>query len=63
MEQINLSRKPFKQMFHIIDIKHGIIGIPLNTKYISTINFFNGKLQIKDTYTKINSTILTFFER
>ena len=61
MEQINLSLRPFKQMFHIIDIKHSIIGIPLNTKYISTINIFNSNLQIKDTYTKINSTILTFF--
>ena len=63
MEQNKILNKPFKQTFHITDIKHNIIGIPFNTKYIPTINILNSKLHIKDKYTKIKNTALTFFQR
>ena len=52
MEQNKISNKPFKQVFHITDIKHNIIGIPFITKYIPTINILNSKIHIKDKYTK-----------
>ena len=55
--------QPFKQTFHITDIKHNIIGIPFITKYIPTINILNSKLHIKDKYTTIKNTALTFFQR
>ena len=55
--------KPFKQTFHITDIKHNIIGIPFITKYIPTINILNSKIHIKDKYTKTKNTALTFFQR
>ena len=38
MERNKLMSKPFRQTFHITDIKHNIIGIPFITKYIPTIN-------------------------
>ena len=38
MEQNKILNKPFKQKFHITDIKHNIIGIPFITKYIPTKN-------------------------
>ena len=63
MEQNKILNKPFKQIFHITDIKHNIIGIPFITKYIPTINILNSKLHIKDKYTKIKNTSLTFFQR
>ena len=63
MEQNKILNKPFKQTFHITDIKHNIIGIPFITKYIPTINILNSKLHIKDKYTKIKNTALTFFQR
>ena len=63
MEHNKILNKPFKQTFHITDIKHNIIGIPFITKYIPTINILNSKLHIKDNYTKIKNTALTFFER
>ena len=53
MEQNKILNKPFKQIFHITDIKHNIIGIPFITKYIPTINIVNSKIHIKDKYTKI----------
>ena len=34
MEQNKILNKPFKQTFHITDIKHNIFGIPFITKYI-----------------------------
>ena len=37
MEQNKILNKPFKQIFHITDIKHNIIGIPFISKYIPTI--------------------------
>ena len=52
MEQNKILNKPFKQTFHITDIKHNIIGIPFITKYIPTINILNSKIHIKDKYTK-----------
>ena len=55
--------KPFKQTFHITDIKHNIIGIPFITKYIPTINILNSKIHIKEKYTKTKNTALTFFQR
>ena len=52
MEQNKILNKLFKQIFHITDIKHNIIGIPLKTKNIPTINVLNSKIHIKDKYTK-----------
>ena len=62
-EQNKISNKPFKQTFHITDIKHNIIGIPFISKYIPTINILNSKIHIKDKYTKTKNTALTFFQR
>ena len=65
-EQWNKTKflsKPFKQLFHMTDIKHKIIGIPFISKYIPTINILNGKILIKDKYTKTKNTALTFFQR
>ena len=61
MEQNKILNEPFKQTFHITDIKHNIIGIPFITKYIPTINILNSKLHIKDKNTKMKNTALTFF--
>ena len=58
MEQNKILNKPFKQIFHITDIKHNINGIPFISKYIPTI-----KIHIKDKYTKTKNTALTFFQR
>ena len=55
--------KPFKQTFHITNIKHNIIGIPFKTKYIPTINILNSKIHIKDKYTRMKNRALTFFQR
>ena len=63
MEQNKILNKPFKQIFHITDIKHNIIGIPFISKYIPTINNLNSKILIKDKYTKTKDTSLTFFQR
>ena len=63
MEQNKILNKPFKQLFHITDIKHNIIGIPFISKYIPTVNILNSKILIKDKYTKTKNTALTFFQR
>ena len=63
MEQNKILNKPFKQTFHITDIKQNLIGLPFITKYIPTINILNSKLHIKDEYTKMKNTALTFFQR
>ena len=63
MEQNKILNKPFKQIFHITDIKHNIIGIPFISNYIPTINILNSKILIKDEYTKTKNTALTFFQR
>ena len=63
IEQNKILNKPFKQIFHITDIKHNIIGIPFISKYIPTINILNSKILIKDKYTKTKNTALTFFQR
>ena len=63
MEQNKFFNKPFKQTFHITDIKHNIIGIPFITKYIPTTNILNSKLHKKEKYTKMKNTALTFFQR
>ena len=63
MEQNKILNKPFKQTFHITDIKHKIIGIPFITKFIPTKKILNSKLHIKDNYTKMKNTALTFFQR
>ena len=63
IEQNKILTKPFKQIFHITDIKHNIIGIPFISKYIPTINILNSKILIKDKYTKTKDTSLTFFQR
>ena len=48
--------KPFKHIFHITDIKHNSIGIPIITKFIPTINILNSKIQVKDKYTRMKNT-------
>ena len=63
MEQNKILNKPFKQTFHITDIKLNIIGIPFITKYIPTINILNSKIHKKDKYTRMKNTALTFFQR
>ena len=45
MEQNKLLHKPFKQTFHITDIKHNVIGNPFITKYIPTINVLDSKIK------------------
>ena len=57
MEQNKIFNKPFKQTFHITDIKHNIIGIPFITKYIPTINILNSKIHIKVKYTKTKNIL------
>ena len=63
LEQNKILNKPFKQILHITDTKHKIIGIPFITKYIPTTNILNNKIHIKDKYTKTKNTALTFFQR
>ena len=63
MEQNKILNKPFKQTFHITDIKHNIPGIQFITKSIPTINILNSKLHIKDKHTRTKNTSLTFFQR
>ena len=63
MEQNKILNKPFKQTFHITDIKYNIIGIPFITKYIPTKNILNSKLHIKDKYTRMKNRALRFFQR
>ena len=60
MEQNKILNKPFKETFHITDIKHNINGIPFITKYIPTINILNSKIHIKDKYTKTKNK---FFQK
>ena len=65
MEQNNLLNKPFKQTLHITDLKHNIIGIPfiIPNKYIPTIFILDSKINLKDNYTRMHNTALTFFHR
>ena len=63
LEQNKILNKPFKQIFHITDIKHNIIGIPFISKYKPIINILNSIILIKDKYTKTKNTALTFFQR
>ena len=63
IEQNKILNKPFKQIFHITDIKHNIIGIPFISKYMPTINILNSKILIKDKYTKTKDASLTFLQR
>ena len=63
MEQNKILTKPFKQTFHITDMKHNIIGILFITKYIPTKNILNSKIQVKNKYTRMKNTALTFFQR
>ena len=50
MEQNKLLNKPFKQTFHITDMKHNIVGIPFITEHIPSIIILNSKLHINDKY-------------
>ena len=63
MEQNKLLNKPFKQIFHITDIKHNIIEIPFITKNIPTNNILDSKINIKDKYTRKQNTASAFFHR
>ena len=58
-----LMSKPFKQTFHITDIKHNIITIAFITKYIPTISILKIRIHIKDKNTKMKNKALTFFQR
>ena len=60
MGQSNFMSKPFKQSFHITDIKHNIIGIPFVTNYTPTLNILNSKVHIEDNYTRKKNTSLIF---
>ena len=55
--------KTIKQTIHFTDIKHNIIRKPFNTKYIPTTKISNSKIHIKDKYTRMKNTSLTFFQR
>ena len=63
MEQNKLLSKQFKQTSSITDIKNNIIGIPFITKYIPTMNILNSKTHIKNKYTRMKNTSLTFLQR
>ena len=63
MEQNKLLNNSFKRIFHRTDIKHNIIGILFITKYIPTIIILDSKINIKDKYTRLQNTALTFFQR
>ena len=52
LEQNKELNKPFKQTFHITDMKHNIIGTPFMNQYIPTMNNLNSKLHIKDKSTQ-----------
>ena len=45
------------------NIKQNIVGITFFTKNIPSTNILNSKLHIKDEYTKLSNTSLTFFQR
>ena len=62
-EQNKLLIKPFKQIFHITNMKHNIIGIPFITKYIPTFNILDSIINIKDKYTRKQNIARTFFQR
>ena len=59
MEQNKLLNKPFKQTFHIIDIKLKIVI----SKFIPTINILISKIHLKDKYIRMKNTSLTFYQR
>ena len=63
MEENKLLNKPFKETFHLPAIKHNIIGIPFITKYIPTNKILDTRINIKDKYTRMQNTGLTFFQR
>ena len=63
LDENKLIRKSIKQTFRITDIKQNIIGIPFFTKYIPTISNLNSIIHIKDKYTRMKNTALTFFQR
>ena len=62
MEQNKLESKPFKQTFHITDIKHNIIGIPFIAKDIPTIIILNSRIHIKIKNTRIKTQLCHFFK-
>ena len=63
MRQNKLLSKPYKQMFHITEIKNKIVGIPFITKYVPIINILSSKLHIKVKYTRINNISQKNFQR
>ena len=63
MEQNKLLNKPFKQTFHITDIKHKIIGTPFITKYIPSIKILNLQNTYQRQVHKNENTALTVFQR
>ena len=63
MEQKKLLTKPFKQTFHITDIKHNIIRIPFFIKYNPTSFILNSKLHMKDKYTRKEINSFPIFQR
>ena len=63
MEQNKILNKPFKQIFHITDIKHNIIGILFISNYIPTVNILNSKILIKVKYTKTKKYSSNIFSK
>ena len=62
-EQNKILNNSFKQTFHITDMKHNDSGIPFITKDIPARNILSSKNYIKDKYTRMKNTALTFFQR
>ena len=58
MEQNSFLIKPFKQTFHITDIKYNIVGIPFITKNITNINILNSKTHKRQIHK--NKKLITY---
>ena len=62
MGQNKLLSKPFKQMFHITEIKNKFVGILFITEYVPTINILSNKLHMKVKYTRIIKEYQNIFQ-
>ena len=63
MGQNKLPSKPFKQMFHITQLKNKFNGKSFITEYVPTTNILSNKLHMKVKYTRINNKYQNFFQR
>ena len=62
MEQNKLLNKPFKQIFQYKN-KKIIDWNSIHHKILPTVNILDSKIKIKDKYTRMQNTALTFFQR